>query len=64
MNDFFDTPIDKLLNNTEEKKKPVEKTMDDIIANIIKADMEVMLKHGRNGRNLVFPDPVEPQWKN
>ena len=55
--------ISKLIEKKEEPKK--EKTNDDILQNIIMADMEVMLKlkHGRNGGNN-FPDPVEPQWKN
>ena len=61
---FFDTPIDELLNGGTEPKKQKEKTTENILQEIIRADMEVMLKYGRNKRKLDFPDPVEPQWIN
>lgn len=55
--------ISKLVKDDEEKAKKPE-TFDDLMQNILRADMEVMMKAGRNGRNRDFPDPVEPQWKN
>jgi DUF2075 family protein len=63
LSDFFDTPIEELLGSTAPKKKMVKST-EDIMMQILRADMEMMLKYGRNGHNLDFPDPVEPQWKN
>ena len=55
--------ISKLVEDDEEKaKKP--RTMDELMENILRADMEVMMKLRRDGRNRDFPDPVEPRWKN
>lgn len=54
--------ISKLINKKEEPKK--EKTSDEIMQEIIRADMEVMIRCGRNAKSRAFPEPVEPQWKN
>ena len=54
--------ISKLIEKKDEPKE--DKTTDEILQEIIRADMEVMLKYGRNKRNSDFPEPVEPQWKN
>ena len=53
--------IKKLLKKQEKKE---QKSTDDILQEIIRADMEVMLKYGRNRTNLRFPEPVRPLWKN
>ena len=66
MIDYLNDPIDKLLNTPPPKKetKTPPRTEDEIIASIVRADMEVMMEIGRNGKKLNFPDPVRPQWKN
>ena len=67
MIDYLNDPIDKLLNTPppkKEKKVPIPQTEQEILANIIRADMELMLKIGENGKRRDFPDPVRPQWKN
>jgi hypothetical protein len=57
--------IRKLIKKQEKKASlPIPQTEEEILVNILRADMEMMLKYGRNGHNLDFPDPVEPQWKN
>jgi len=62
--DYLNDPIDKLLKPSEPKKKPIPKTEEEILANILRADMEVMMEVGKNGTKRDFPDPVRPQWKN
>jgi hypothetical protein len=55
--------ISKIVEEDKEKsKKP--KTIDEIYANIIMADFELMKKMSRNNGIRMYPDPVEPQWKN
>jgi len=62
--DYLNDPIDDLLNKEPPKPK-VEKTTQQILDEIIRADMEMMLKESMaKKRTLDFPDPVEPQWKN
>ena len=64
MRNFFDIPIDELLNTPPPKEEKKEKTVEEMMENIIRADMEMMLKVGRDKPSIDFPDPVEPRWKN
>lgn len=47
-----------------EDKQPERDTAEDMMNEILRADMEMMLKYGRAGKATEFPDPVRPQWKN
>ena len=46
------------------EKKKEKKTTEEMFQEIIRADMEVMLKYGRNKTRSRFPNPVRPLWKN
>ena len=54
--------ISELINN--QKENPQKSSNESLMEQILRADMEMMLKYGRNGNHREFPDPVRPQWKN
>ena len=55
--------IKKLIDSEQDKSRK-DKTADELMQEILKADMELMIKYGRNNKPREFPDPVRPQWKN
>ena len=65
MSDFFDKSPDELLNQktTSSQEKKAE-SLDEIMRQIILADMETMKKFARNKKHLNYPQSVEPRWKN
>ena len=62
MSDFFDKSPEELLN--EKPTTTPAKTLDDVMREIILADMETMKKFGRAKTHIVYPQSVRPRWKN